>query len=142
MAAEKVQEALRLLREAGQLDLLQDGVEGPSCPPRRASGGVSAAVLACSSSREPDERQAVRRRGVGRSKSRAGGALLKGRGRALLLRRAGFRASPRSCGPGSRARGLPKGTQMRPVKVRAWMGGGRARRHHVSPWPGAAFQAC
>ncbi|KAJ1197247.1 hypothetical protein NDU88_001109 [Pleurodeles waltl] len=49
MAESKLQEALRLLREAGRLDILKEGVEGPSRPPQRASGGVAAAVIACSS---------------------------------------------------------------------------------------------
>ncbi|KAJ1130176.1 hypothetical protein NDU88_008532 [Pleurodeles waltl] len=51
MADARVQEAFRLLREAGRLDLIQSGVGGPSRPTRRASSGVAAAVLACSESR-------------------------------------------------------------------------------------------
>ncbi|KAJ1131485.1 hypothetical protein NDU88_009821 [Pleurodeles waltl] len=47
MAAEKVQETLRLLREAGRLDMLRDGVKGPSCPPTglRWSCGSGARLL-------------------------------------------------------------------------------------------------
>ncbi|KAJ1152505.1 hypothetical protein NDU88_005280 [Pleurodeles waltl] len=106
MAEKKVQEALRLLKEAGHMDMLKDGLGGPSRPPRRASGGVAAAVLACSSSRDSDERQAVRRRGGGRSMGRAGGAVVKGRGRALPFQRAG----PWFRGSDVRARGTPPGS--------------------------------
>ncbi|KAJ1112797.1 hypothetical protein NDU88_001058 [Pleurodeles waltl] len=53
----KVQEALRLLREAGCLNLLQGGMGGPLRPLRRASSGVAAAVLACSASRSAAGRQ-------------------------------------------------------------------------------------
>ncbi|KAJ1130241.1 hypothetical protein NDU88_008596 [Pleurodeles waltl] len=55
MAVDKVQEALCLLRKAGQLDMLREGVVGPARPPRCVSGGVAGAVLACSSSMWPDE---------------------------------------------------------------------------------------
>ncbi|KAJ1215002.1 hypothetical protein NDU88_002612 [Pleurodeles waltl] len=43
-----VAEALRLLREAGCLDLLAEGVVGSARPTRRAAGSVAAAVAACS----------------------------------------------------------------------------------------------
>ncbi|KAJ1209843.1 hypothetical protein NDU88_005215 [Pleurodeles waltl] len=69
----KVQEALRLLREAGRLDLIQGGVGGPSRPPRRASGRVAATVLACSTMRGGARKQAVSRRGRGRVRGRVGG---------------------------------------------------------------------
>ncbi|KAJ1142306.1 hypothetical protein NDU88_008633 [Pleurodeles waltl] len=57
-AEEKVQAALRLLTEAGCLDILKEDVVGPSRPPRRASSGVAVAVLACSPPRAFDGRQA------------------------------------------------------------------------------------
>ncbi|KAJ1123537.1 hypothetical protein NDU88_002006 [Pleurodeles waltl] len=57
MADARVQEAFRLLREAGRLDLIQSGVGGPSRPARRASSGVAAAVLACSESRGAASKQ-------------------------------------------------------------------------------------
>ncbi|KAJ1096683.1 hypothetical protein NDU88_001816 [Pleurodeles waltl] len=107
MAEKKVQEALWLLEEAGHLDILKDGVGGPSRPPRRASGGVAAAVMA--SLRDSDGRQAVRRRGGGRSRSRAGGAVAKGRWRALQIQKAGPLVSPQTRGPEVRARGTPPG---------------------------------
>ncbi|KAJ1137379.1 hypothetical protein NDU88_003788 [Pleurodeles waltl] len=47
----KVQEALRLLREAGRQDLVREEVIQASHPARRAAGGVATAVLACSSPR-------------------------------------------------------------------------------------------
>ncbi|KAJ1143586.1 hypothetical protein NDU88_009893 [Pleurodeles waltl] len=122
MAADKVPEALHLLREVGRLDMLREGVE---------------AVLACSSSREPDERQAVRRRGGGRSKGRAGGAVLKGRGRALPLRGSGFRVSPPPRGLGSHARGSPRGARLRrePAQgaVWPWEGGPQERASRTPP---------
>ncbi|KAJ1177127.1 hypothetical protein NDU88_002389 [Pleurodeles waltl] len=58
MVAQKVQEASRLLEEAGRMDLLKEGLGGPSRPSGRASGGVAAVVLSCSSSGDFDERQA------------------------------------------------------------------------------------
>ncbi|KAJ1210149.1 hypothetical protein NDU88_005517 [Pleurodeles waltl] len=93
MAAEsKVQEALRLLREAGRLDILKEG-------------DVVAAVITCSSPRAPDDRQAVRRRGGGRYRGRAGDAVVRGRGRASPPQRAGPLVAPslRVLVPGSSA---------------------------------------
>ncbi|KAJ1169038.1 hypothetical protein NDU88_000945 [Pleurodeles waltl] len=58
-ADEEVQAALRLLTEAGRLDILKEGVVGPSRPLWRASSGVAVAVLACSPPRTSDGRQAV-----------------------------------------------------------------------------------
>ncbi|KAJ1206123.1 hypothetical protein NDU88_001532 [Pleurodeles waltl] len=105
MAAEdKVQEALRLLREEGRLGILKEGVGGPSRPPRRASGSVEAAVIACSSPRAAYGRQAVRRRGGGRCRGRVGGAAVEGRGRpgppaGLKLRGAEDYGGPHVPGP-------------------------------------------
>ncbi|KAJ1165258.1 hypothetical protein NDU88_005686 [Pleurodeles waltl] len=81
MADGKVQEAMRLLREAGRLNLIQGGVGGPSRPSRRASSGVAAAVLACSTSRGGARKQPVSRRGGGRARVRAGDEGRSGRGR-------------------------------------------------------------
>ncbi|KAJ1164676.1 hypothetical protein NDU88_005110 [Pleurodeles waltl] len=95
MAERKVQEALRLLEEAGRLDLLQEGVGGPSRPPRRASGGVAAAVLACSTSRDVGGRQAGRGCAGGRRVVRPGP---EGSGRLACSRLAERRVSvARSC---------------------------------------------
>ncbi|KAJ1171797.1 hypothetical protein NDU88_003655 [Pleurodeles waltl] len=73
LADSRVQEALRLLREAGRLDLIQGELGAPSRPPRRASGGVAAAVLACSEPRGAASRQLVRGRGGGRLRARGEG---------------------------------------------------------------------
>ncbi|KAJ1192611.1 hypothetical protein NDU88_001918 [Pleurodeles waltl] len=104
MAERKVQEALRLLEEAGRLDHLQDCVGGPPRPPRRASGGVAAAVLTCSTARNVGRRQEVSRRGEGRVRGWGGGVIARGRGRALETHRAAPLGSPRTRGVAVRAR--------------------------------------
>ncbi|KAJ1202202.1 hypothetical protein NDU88_006003 [Pleurodeles waltl] len=49
MAVEaKVQHALRLLEEAGHLDLVRPGAATAARPTRKAASGVAAAVMACS----------------------------------------------------------------------------------------------
>ncbi|KAJ1090727.1 hypothetical protein NDU88_003856 [Pleurodeles waltl] len=49
MAAEgKVQQALRLLEEAGRLDLVRPGAAAAARPVRKAASGVATAVMACS----------------------------------------------------------------------------------------------
>ncbi|KAJ1144935.1 hypothetical protein NDU88_011229 [Pleurodeles waltl] len=73
LADARVQEALRLLREAGRLDLIQGDLGAPSRPPRRASGGVAAAVLACSEPRGAASLQLVSGRGGGRLRARGEG---------------------------------------------------------------------
>ncbi|KAJ1145550.1 hypothetical protein NDU88_011836 [Pleurodeles waltl] len=110
MAERKVQEALRLLEEAGRLDLLQGGVGGSSRPPRRASGGVAAAVLAYSTVRDGGQRQVVSRRGGGRVRGRAGGEFARDRGRALDTHRAAPLGSPRARGAAVHARASSGGT--------------------------------
>ncbi|KAJ1123533.1 hypothetical protein NDU88_002002 [Pleurodeles waltl] len=45
---DKVQVALRLLREAGCLDMVREGVLSPLRPARRAASGVAAGILAFS----------------------------------------------------------------------------------------------
>ncbi|KAJ1180365.1 hypothetical protein NDU88_005587 [Pleurodeles waltl] len=65
-AESKVQEALRLLREAGRLDTLKEGVEGPLRPPRRASGGSGDHLLfAAGSGRQAGGKEEGRREGQG-----------------------------------------------------------------------------
>ncbi|KAJ1189509.1 hypothetical protein NDU88_006254 [Pleurodeles waltl] len=78
----KVQQALALLREAGRLDLLVPEALLPGRQVRRASGGVAAAVAACSSPREalPKKVGAVKGRGWREAGPRVGRA---GRGRVV-----------------------------------------------------------
>ncbi|KAJ1191129.1 hypothetical protein NDU88_000445 [Pleurodeles waltl] len=103
---DKVQAALRLLTEAGRLDMLKEGVIGPSRPARRASSGVVAVVLACSPPRALAVRQAVS--GRGRCWGGVGCVAAKGRRRASPTRRASphealktHRAGPRLQGSSS-----------------------------------------
>ncbi|KAJ1181094.1 hypothetical protein NDU88_006305 [Pleurodeles waltl] len=65
----KVLEAVALLHQAGRLDLLKDGTLAPTCPARKASAGVAAAVAACS---PPRVAPAVKVRGA------ASGVVTKG----------------------------------------------------------------
>ena len=57
--AGRIEEAVRILKEAGRFDLLSEEArgEGPRIrPQRKASGGVAAAVLACSPPRTKGKR--------------------------------------------------------------------------------------
>ncbi|KAJ1217899.1 hypothetical protein NDU88_005486 [Pleurodeles waltl] len=153
MSERKVQEALRLLEEAGRLDLLQGGVGGSSRPPRRASAGVATAVLACSTARDGGRRQAVSMRG--RVRGRAGGELASGRGRASETHRAAPLGSLRArgaavcvrassggaavagaggrCGRGLRARGPAGLLTARPAAVERRVGTTRGRLVAAAP---------
>ncbi|KAJ1091297.1 hypothetical protein NDU88_004424 [Pleurodeles waltl] len=88
MAAEaKVQEALRLLQEAGRLDLVRAEVVGALWPARRAANGVVAAVLACSPPRRVSPKKkpvSVRQKGRARALSRQSRG--KGWGRGMPAR--------------------------------------------------------
>ncbi|KAJ1137027.1 hypothetical protein NDU88_003440 [Pleurodeles waltl] len=70
----RVEEAMRLLREAGRLDLLADGVACRDCLVRQAASGVAAAVAACSPPRSSGGRRAPQVRSVAAGKVRAGRA--------------------------------------------------------------------
>ncbi|KAJ1215720.1 hypothetical protein NDU88_003328 [Pleurodeles waltl] len=70
-AEDEVQAVLRLLTEAGCLDMLREVVVGPSRPAQQASSGVAAAVLACSPTRALSARQAVSRWGGRRCRGAA-----------------------------------------------------------------------
>ncbi|KAJ1104574.1 hypothetical protein NDU88_001984 [Pleurodeles waltl] len=78
LADARVQEALRLLREAGRLDLIQGELGALSRPPRWASGGVAAAVLACSEPRGAASRQLVVFKSIGRLGLVENGCTIKG----------------------------------------------------------------
>ncbi|KAJ1127319.1 hypothetical protein NDU88_005722 [Pleurodeles waltl] len=81
MAAEaKVQQALRLLEEAGRLDLRRSEAAEAARPVRRAASGVAAAVLACSPpccESAPKKEVSARLKG----KAQALGGRERGRGR-------------------------------------------------------------
>ncbi|KAJ1151941.1 hypothetical protein NDU88_004720 [Pleurodeles waltl] len=70
----RVAEAMRLLREAGHLDLLADGVACRERLMRQAASGVAAAVAACSSPRSGGGRWAPQVRSVRGGKVCAGRA--------------------------------------------------------------------
>ncbi|KAJ1159641.1 hypothetical protein NDU88_000146 [Pleurodeles waltl] len=70
----RVEEAMRLLREAGCLDLLADGGACRERPTRQAASGVAAAVAACSPPRKSGGRRAPQLRSVRAGMGRAGGA--------------------------------------------------------------------
>ncbi|KAJ1082038.1 hypothetical protein NDU88_002209 [Pleurodeles waltl] len=83
------EEAMRLLKEAGRLDLLADGEACRERPARQASRGVAAAVAACSPPRSGGQRALqVRRGGSGRGRAGRVGAPSR-RGAADMRRRPG-----------------------------------------------------
>ncbi|KAJ1101393.1 hypothetical protein NDU88_006461 [Pleurodeles waltl] len=114
LADARVQEAFRLLREAGRLDLIQGGMGAPSRPPRRASGGVAAAVLACSESRGAASRQLVSRRDGGRV--RACGEGRRAGARSLGDRRVVARGSPKRRSAAGRVQPSGEGAPAAAVK--------------------------
>ncbi|KAJ1166609.1 hypothetical protein NDU88_007008 [Pleurodeles waltl] len=95
----KVKAALALLKKAGRMDLVREEALAPGHPARRASGGVAAAVAACS---PPRAGAGVQVRGFGRG---AGGAAVKG----------AVRAGRRSAGRRVReCQGIPSGRPQAP----------------------------
>ncbi|KAJ1124668.1 hypothetical protein NDU88_003117 [Pleurodeles waltl] len=81
---------MRLLHEAGHLDLLADGGACRERPSRQVAIGVAAAVAACSPPRKSGGRRALQVRSVGAGKGRAGRAGEPSRrGVAGLTRRTG-----------------------------------------------------
>ncbi|KAJ1199006.1 hypothetical protein NDU88_002844 [Pleurodeles waltl] len=107
MADARVQEAFRLLREAGRLDLVKSRVGGPSRPTRRASSGVAPAVLACSESRGAASRHMVSGRGGGRARARGEGR--RNASRVPGARRVVARVSPAAKGAAGRTRPSEEG---------------------------------
>ncbi|KAJ1123423.1 hypothetical protein NDU88_001892 [Pleurodeles waltl] len=81
MAAEvKVQQALRLLEEAGRLDLVRPGAAAAAWPARKAASGVAAAVMACSPPRRITGAKKVSLSGKGKARLLGRWARWRGRG--------------------------------------------------------------
>ncbi|KAJ1186843.1 hypothetical protein NDU88_003623 [Pleurodeles waltl] len=126
MADTMVQEAFRLLREAGRLDLVKSGVGGPSRPTPRASSGVAAAVLACSESRGAASRTMVSGRGGGRARARGEGR--RNASRVSGARRMAVGDSPAGKGAAGRTRPSGEGAPEAAVeKPRGWVLSRRGR---------------
>ncbi|KAJ1142761.1 hypothetical protein NDU88_009074 [Pleurodeles waltl] len=75
----RVIQAMKLLREAGRLDLLVEGTAHKDRPVQRVASGVAAAVAACSPPRRSQVRATpqVRRVGGGRGRSRGSGGVFR-----------------------------------------------------------------
>ncbi|KAJ1128486.1 hypothetical protein NDU88_006864 [Pleurodeles waltl] len=85
MAAEaKVQQELRLLEEAGCLDLVRPGAAADACPVRKAASSVAAAVMACSPPRHVTGLKKVSP--LGKGKARPFGGRARGRGEVRIPR--------------------------------------------------------
>ncbi|KAJ1197918.1 hypothetical protein NDU88_001762 [Pleurodeles waltl] len=136
LADARVQEALRILREAGRLDLIQGELGAPSRPPRRASGGVAAAVLACSESRGAASRQLVSRMGGGRL--RAWGEGRRAGARSLGDRRVVARGSPKRRSAAGRAHLSGEGAPAAAVNRRGRVLSGRGPALEIAAQTAAA----
>ncbi|KAJ1161179.1 hypothetical protein NDU88_001666 [Pleurodeles waltl] len=68
MSEDLIQQALALLEEVGSLDLLTPATRPHARPVGRASGGVAAAVAACSPPRDADREIEVSLRGRSRTR--------------------------------------------------------------------------
>ncbi|KAJ1165283.1 hypothetical protein NDU88_005711 [Pleurodeles waltl] len=79
--ADKVAEAIRLLQEAGRLNLLANGAELRGSQMRRAFGGVTAAVLARSPQHLVPRMQQVMVSELGRTRGRREAPTTRARGR-------------------------------------------------------------
>ncbi|KAJ1156030.1 hypothetical protein NDU88_008755 [Pleurodeles waltl] len=123
----RVAEAMRLLREAGRLDLLADGVACRERPMRQAASGVTAAVAACSSPRSSGGRRVPHVRSVRGGKVCAGRAGAPSRQLATVVtRRPTFLGArpPSEVERGGAGIGLVRATAHKKKEILA---GGRAR---------------